>query len=168
MLNYEETQLVLAHMHLAEWVANDQLARFGMQGYDYDALVATGYWVITEVINRGVYRWVHNLPGYLTRCITIEVARIIKRHKFYVFTDKYLDTVDESGDDYFDYDLAEELILLLSPEEQKIIRMMYYDRLTLKDIGEKFNISTSAIYSRMDKIKTKLRKRKFEYGLIER
>lgn len=66
------------------------------------------------------------------------------------------DVFDHSADLDYDY-LKEMLLSKLSPEEQILYQQKYVDRLSLKEIGELYQIDPTTVANRTSRLRTKIK-----------
>ena len=155
--------LIFKYLPIATEIAGGQLNRFGAGRVDFDEMVAIGQATIVEMIRSGEYKKARHLRPFLIGCIKRDIIREVKRsHKYVTVKDdkeleRCINSAPTSLPDMFDYDKAKEVLILLTPEEQKILEYKLQGMLAV-EIGKRLGLGQQTISTRMNNIKRKVKR----------
>lgn len=162
MLTPKERKLIIDHLYIARLEAKRQINRSNWCSLDYEDMKSIGYLTITELVVKGKHKNKNALNAFFSRCIRYDLIHALGRNNRYLFTEDCPDITDVAGtkeQDELCCTKEKEALIFLPLEDQAIWKHKYTDGMTCDKLSKKYNMTRSAMYSRLNKIKNKLKKK---------
>jgi len=158
ILDKEKNKLILKYIYLARIEASNKLNK--NNPLSYDDLYSIGYMTIINIILNEKYKTIEKIKAYITSSIRYNIYKKIKKEKKYIHIENneqleniFNKNIIINNENKLYYDKIKDKLVFLNPEDQKILRYIYKDKLKRLEIIKKIHKSNSYIYKRLKKIK---------------